>query len=198
MLSRQPRLNPPRTKKRQAVAVPQSWLMTDARLGSAIPHIAAHMPPRSAIIIRPYAMGGHGDAAMLRSIRHVARAKRHLLLLADSQNQPSLWAYDGCHLGRFGSNARRGSGFLSIAVHNPKQAMAARRMRANAVLISPVWPTRSHPEAKPLGLRGLVRLAAMARCPAIALGGVDQPSFILARRHGAHGWAGIDAWMKMM
>ncbi|MEQ1510483.1 MAG: thiamine phosphate synthase [Sphingopyxis sp.] len=173
---------------RKAPFIPKCWLLCDARLGDNIPAIIAAMPPRCAVIVRPYAMGKDRSAAMIRSIRRTARAKRHLLLLG---GKGSIAGFDGRH----GSpHLPQQPKLLSIAVHNEREARAARQMKADAILISPIWPTRSHPQARGIGIAQFQRLARLCGCAAIALGGMNAARFRGARRHGAHGWAAIDAW----
>lgn len=173
---------------RKAPFIPRCWLMCDARLGGHMPAIIAAMPPRSAVIVRPYAMEQLSLAQMLRAIRRAARARRHRLLLS---GRGSLSGYDGRH-----GAAHKGkkSTFLSLSVHNGAEAQRARRGQADVVLVSPLWPTRSHPDAKEIGHARFRQLARQSGCPAIALGGMNIARFRLARRHGSHGWAAIDAW----
>ena len=187
MLPRQPSV-----VRRAVKRVPTCWLMTDRRLGSAMPRIAARLPPRSAIVIRPYAMAQEGRAALIRRLRHVARAKRHLLLLAGGG---SLHGYDGRHLGGSYQQSGQRPAFLSTPVHDRREATAALRQGADAALISPVHATRSHADGQPLGLRGFARLSAQFRGRAVALGGMTAPKFRRLRCHGASGWAAIDAWL---
>ena len=180
MLSRQP---PTKTKR----LVPRCWLMVDARLGNSVPAIVAAMPPRSAVVVRPYAMQIEGRAALIRAIRRAARAKRHLLLIAGGGSDAG---FDGRHGG-----GRRTTGFLSLSVHNQRELAKANRLRADAVLISPVWPTRSHSGDRCLGKRGFARLAAGSSAKGIVLGGVTARGFARLKIHGAEGWAAIDSWL---
>ena len=180
MLSRQPLT---KTKRR----VPMCWLMCDARLGADIPAIVAAMPPRSAVVVRPYAMQIEGRAELIRAIRRAARAKRHLLLIAGGGSDAG---FDGRH-----GDGRRAKGFLSLPVHGRRELAQANRLGADAVLISPVWPTRSHPDGNSLGTRGFAHLAARSSAKVIALGGVSARGFARLKIHGAAGWAAIDAWL---
>ncbi len=171
--------------------LPRLWLMTDARLGSDMARAIARMPPRSGVILRPYALGTSGTAARMRHFRRVARAKRHLLLIGQRNSA----GYDGMHIG--GPNRRSAplARWRSMAVHNGREAARATRLGVDAMFVSPVWPTASHLGSTGIGLRGLRRTAAKARCAVIALGGVSQSNAHLTRRHGAHGWAAISAWL---
>ncbi len=172
--------------------IPATWLMTDARLGDAMPAIVAAMPARSAVVIRPYAMVSTDRVATMRAIRRVARAKRHLLLLAGGG---AIEGYDGRHGHQPpGPDCR----LRSCAVHSPRELAAAKRARAQVALISPIFATRSHPGVQTLGRRGFARMARAWGRFAIALGGVDGEAFRRLRFDGAHGWAGIDAWAKQV
>ena len=168
--------------------------MADARLSLALPQIVAAMPPRSGVIIRPYAMAAEGRMAMIRSIRRIGRAKRHLVLIADRRTR----GFDGRHDGGPAGRPQRPSvcTLVSMPVHNRREAELARSLKATLCLISPVWPTRSHPGGTVLGARGFVRLAAGLgkRVSIIALGGMTAERFRQMRYHGADGWAAIDAW----
>ena len=189
-LHQPPRPSPEPTRAMLRKA-PRCWLMTDARLGAAMPAIIAAMPPRSAIVVRPYALNAAGRHALIRAIRRAARAKRHLLLLS---GRGSASGYDGRHAGgRCGTIARSG-GWLSVPVHDRREAERARRWRANAVLVSPIWPTASHALQPGIGLSRMTQLARISGCTAIALGGMTITRFTQARRHGAQGWAAISAW----
>jgi len=61
--------------------------------------------------------------------------------------------------------------------------------------VSPVFATRSHPGRPALGAEEAARLAGIAGCPAIALGGMDRARF-RAVAAAFHGYAGIDCWLK--
>lgn len=159
-----------------------------------MPRIVAAMPPRSGVIVRPYAMEADGRAALIRSIRRAGRAKRHVLLIADARAA----GFDGRHRGgavtRLPQPCR--NGIESMPVHDERQAARALRTKVSLCLISPVWATRSHPGAVTLGVRGFARLAARLRkdTHVIALGGMTARSHRTLRRHGADGWAAIDGW----
>ena len=161
--------------------------MVDARLGDSVPAIVAAMPPRSAVVVRPYAMQAEKRVELIRSIRRVARAKRHLLLIAGGGSDAG---FDGRH-----GDGCRTKGFLSLSVHDRRELAQANGLGADAVLISPVWQTRSHPDGAALGKRGFARLAGRSSAKVIALGGVTERQFAPLRIHGAAGWAAIDAWL---
>ena len=73
-----------------------------------------------------------------------------------------------------------------------REAVAAVRRGAKVVFVSPVFATRSHPEADGLGPRKARRIAQGLPVTVIALGGMDARRF--RKLTGFSGWAAIDAW----
>lgn len=88
--------------------------------------------------------------------------------------------------------ARRPSGVLTVAAHGRAGIARGRRLHADAVILSPVFPTASHPGLSALGPLRWSALARRAGRPTIALGGIDPGN---ARRlpPSAVGIAGIGA-----
>ncbi len=189
MMSRQPiGLFPHLARARPRV--PRCWLMADARLGDGLLAAIRRLPPRSGVILRPYAMSP-AQRAQMPALTRAAKARRHLLLVA---GRAPLGAADGRHRGGPVRRGAREPGFLSMPVHDAREARAARSARASLAFISPVHATRSHPGAPTLGVHGFARLARQAGVPAVALGGMDARRFATLRCHSASGWAAIDAW----
>ncbi len=184
------------TRQSRTQTLPTCWLVVDVRLGSGILASARSLPPRSGIIFRPYALDDTNTRremqGLLRTLRFIARARYHILLWSGRIVMPGL---DGQHLGRQARPHPR-AGITTANIHNAREAVRAKRLKVDAAFISPVFSTASHAQAKPIGLRGLHKLACTAGVPAIALGGMDSRRFVAARRCGAHGWAAISAWAK--
>ncbi|WP_294323691.1 thiamine phosphate synthase [uncultured Sphingomonas sp.] len=164
--------------------LPQRWLMTDERLGDALLPIVRAMPRGSGIVFRHYATPLAERRALFAAVRRIARARRHMLLLAG----PALPGADGVH----GRRARRGKGLATRPAHDRKAVVAAQRAGVDAIFVSPVFATASHPGAPALGRVLFQRLIDGARVPVIALGGMTA---MRARTlKGIAGWAAIDAW----
>jgi thiamine-phosphate pyrophosphorylase len=72
--------------------------------------------------------------------------------------------------------------------------MLARRIAADLIFVSPVFATRSHPGAKPLGRARLGLLVGNQRARTIALGGMTAQRAQSLSALRLHGWAAIDAW----
>ncbi|MBV8686668.1 MAG: thiamine phosphate synthase [Alphaproteobacteria bacterium] len=163
--------------------LPRLWLMTDERQGEALWEALRRLPRGAGIVFRHYGLATAERRALFRRVRATARARGLTLLVAGLP----CGAADGAH-------NRRSAGLRSASAHDLGELRAAERRGAGLVFVSPVYPTRSHPGAAPLGPRRFGALARRTRLPVVALGGMDAPGF--RRLRGAHGWAAIDAWLS--
>ncbi|MDJ0275206.1 thiamine phosphate synthase [Sphingomonas sp. 2R-10] len=166
--------------------LPHRWLMTDERLGARLPAIVAALPRGSGIVFRHYATPPPARRALFDRVRRIARARGHVLLVAG----PPLRGGDGVH----GRDARRGRGLATRPVHSIAERIAAERAGVDAIFVSPVFATASHPGARSLGRVRFGVLVRGCRVPVIALGGMTGPRARALRPFGIAGWAAIDAW----
>lgn len=182
-----------------AKAVPAFLLMTDPERRPDPLADAARLRPGQAVILRHY--GSRCRAALAHALARAARTRRAPLLVAGDWRLAAAVRAQGVHLpqgmllsGRLapllGWAKRRGA-LLTAACHDRAALRAARRLRIGAALVSPVFPTRSHPDARTLGLIGLARLARTAKIPVIALGGMAVKQGRQAQCRGAKGWASV-------
>lgn len=169
--------------------LPRQWLMTDERMGEGLSAALDRLPEGGGIVFRHYRLGEGERRALFETVKERARARGQLLLLAGSAEQARAWGADGSH------GPGSGEGLRSASVHDLAELRAADAAGAALVFVSPVFATRSHPGATPLGVDGFLRLAGETRLPAIALGGVDAARGAELVARGAYGWAGIDAWL---
>ena len=79
-------------------------------------------------------------------------------------------------------------------VHNVRELRRALLRRTPLILLSPIFPTASHPEWKPLPRMGAATLARLAGRRAVALGGMNQERYAKIAQLGFIGWAGISAF----
>jgi thiamine-phosphate diphosphorylase len=80
---------------------------------------------------------------------------------------------------------------LAASCHTAEDLAQARRIGVDFVVLSPVRPTRSHPQAPPLGWQRFSELAEQAAYPVYALGGMGAAHLSWAWAHGGQGVAGI-------
>jgi thiamine-phosphate pyrophosphorylase len=111
------------------------------------------------------------------------------VVLADSALTAREWGADGIYGSPRALYPRR-AGLLHLATaHGIGELGLAARLGADAALLSPVFPTRSHPGGKVLGAVRFRLLARQAGLPVIALGGMSAAR---ARALGWPRWAAID------
>ncbi len=166
--------------------LPQRWLMTDPRLGAGLWRALAALPVGSGVILRDYQTSSAERRALFEAVRRVARRRRLMLVVAGRKRLGD---------GAAGSHGRH-RGALTAPVHSRREAIAAIRMGAELLFVSPVYPTRSHIGAGTLGLVRLGLMISGLNVPVIALGGMDERRWRGLKKLGVHGWAGIDAWVQ--
>ena len=168
--------------------LPELWLLSDERNDAALEQALRRLPRGSGFIYRHYHLPPAQRVARWRTLLRVARARGHLAILADSALTAREWGADGIY------GAPRAlyptSRLVTLATaHSLRELAEANRVRADAVLLSPAFATRSHPGARALGPLRFRLLAARAGMPVIALGGLNPRT---ARRLLWHRWAAID------
>ncbi|WP_411340149.1 thiamine phosphate synthase [Sphingopyxis sp. J-6] len=181
--------------------LPSQWLFSDERIAEDMAALAARLPPGSGIVLRHDGLAKGRRWRLARQLMRIARARRLALLLAGSPAEARRWGMDGVHLrqhlARDAARARRLGLILTMPVHDAREARRARRAGADAVFISPLYPTRSHPGAPALGVAAWLRLARTAGTRPVALGGMTPArARKLKRAGGMPGWAAIDAWVE--
>ncbi len=80
---------------------------------------------------------------------------------------------------------------VAASCHNEEQLLHAQRLGVDFVVISPVRPTVSHPDAQALDFSGLRALTELATIPVYALGGMRVGHLAESFQHGAQGIAAI-------
>ena len=167
--------------------LPDLWLLSDARNDAALERSLAALPPSSGFVFRHYHLGEAERRARFDALAALARAQGHLVVLSDHPERARQWGADGV----YGSAARiAGAKILAIATaHDQAEIAAAASAGAQAVMLSPVFATRSHPSGKAMGAERFHALAGLSPLPVIALGGMDAER---ARELGWKRWAAID------
>ena len=168
--------------------LPDLWLLSDERNDAALEQALRRLPRGSGFIYRHYHLPPERRLARWFALLRVARARGHLAILADSALTAREWGADGIY------GAPRAlyptSRLVTLATaHSLRELAEANRARADAVLLSPAFATRSHPGARALGPLRFRLLAMHAAMPVIALGGLNPRT---ARRLLWHRWAAID------
>lgn len=77
------------------------------------------------------------------------------------------------------------------ACHDLKSAQHAQAIGCDAILLSPVLATQTHPDAEPLGWDAFAAIAQQIEIPIFALGGLKPEDLSQAEQNSAYGIAGI-------
>ncbi|MET4676724.1 MULTISPECIES: Nudix family hydrolase [unclassified Luteibacter] len=119
-----------------------------------------------------------------------------LLLNRDIEGALALGEGFGVHLGAAQLHALSARPLpfaqrVGASCHDTDELALASRLGCDFATLSPVQPTRSHPDAEPMGWPRFARLAEAASLPVYALGGLGPDDVAEARLHAAQGVAGI-------
>lgn len=171
-------------------ALPRLWLVSDARNDAVIERALARLPRGSGLILRHYHLSDEERAQRIARLTRRAHSRGHAVIMAGTMAAARRLGADGAY-GPAKALARGGAGLRLVTAHSLREIGQA--SRADAVLLSPAFPTRSHPGKAALGAIRFKLLAARSPVPVIALGGMS------AKRAGhlniLH-WAGIDAFLR--
>lgn len=168
--------------------LPPVWLISDARNDARLERALARLPRGSGFIYRHYHLGEAERRARFGRLARIARLHRHRVVLSGPARQAAEWGADGAY-GPPALLARGPAMPRLITAHSLRGIGQAVRARADAVLLSPVFATRSHPGGEALGPVRFSLLAKLCPVPVIALGGMNAPR-ARAMRH--KNWAAID------
>jgi thiamine-phosphate pyrophosphorylase len=169
-------------------ALPEIWLISDARNDARLESVLLHLPRRSGLVFRHYHLDGVERRKRYDALARIARTRGHLVVLAGTAREARRWGAVGAY-GEVGRLAG-GPALLRLATaHSLREIGRAQRIRADAILLSPVFATRSHPGADTLGPTRFRLLARHALLPVIALGGISRRR---AKTLAWKNWAAID------
>ncbi|NND45830.1 MAG: thiamine phosphate synthase [Xanthomonadales bacterium] len=85
---------------------------------------------------------------------------------------------------------------VGASCHDAAELAQAVAISADFACLSPVFPTRSHPDRPALGLVEFERLVNNCPIPVFALGGADTQNLEAVRAAGGWGIAGISAYWE--
>jgi thiamine-phosphate pyrophosphorylase len=138
---------------------------------------ARRLPRGAAVILRD--RDAPARAAMAAALAKIARRRGLCLLVAGDGALAARVGAGGLHLPEAEVSLaprwrrRRPDWLILAAAHSAAALRRAARARVDAVLLSPAFPTESHPGAPALGPHRFHALATRAGLPVYALGGID-------------------------
>lgn len=157
--------------------LPRLWFLTDHNRVADPAAVAASLPAGSGVILRDY---GYDKRDLLAT--ELALAARHhglTFLVAGDMGLAEDVGADGLHVPErdhehlASLRAAHPRWLLTTAAHSLAAARHAAAAGADAVFVSPVFPTRSHPGEPALGAAAVAAIARNCGLPTVALGGID-------------------------
>ncbi|MFD1517433.1 thiamine phosphate synthase [Pseudonocardia yunnanensis] len=161
--------------------------------------VAERLPTGAGIVYRPF---GAADA-VARGLRlaEIARRRRLVLLAGADPALAETIEADGLHLPQrlveTGPTLRAAhpAWRLTVAAHDAAAVHAAERCGAEAVVVSPVFPSNSASATNPLGVAAAGEIAKGSALPVYALGGVNAKTAGALIHAGVYGLAAIEAFV---
>lgn len=175
------------------VHLPPLLVLTDERRlpdPEAVLHLLA---PGDGVVLRHYQVPGRDQLAARLAVR--CRELDLRFLIAGDPHLARELSADGLHLPEAmaaGFNEDLDPHWLvTVAAHGAEGLAVAARLGAHGALLSPVFPTASHPGAPCLGVERFAALCASADLPVYALGGVTEKTGAALLGTGCCGIAAI-------
>jgi thiamine-phosphate pyrophosphorylase len=174
--------------KNRQPSLPLLWLVSDVRNDAVLETVLARLPRGSGLVFRHYHLPPAERRARLARLLRIARRRGHVVAVSGDMALARRLGADGAY-GPAGVLAKGMAGLRLATAHDLRELAAGARARADAVLLSPVFPTASHPGGKAIGPMRWRLIAARSPVPVIALGGVTAQR---ARSYRLARWAAID------
>ncbi len=166
------------------IKLPQRFVLTDHARGPDPFEQLAQLTMNDALTLRHYELVKGDRLILARDLRRASRAKGVRLLIAGDDKLALHVGADGLHLPSWMTRAgwrraqqTQNGWIVTAAAHCESELRAAEIAGADAALLSPVFPTVSHPGAATLGIVRFAALAVTSTVPVYALGGVTPQSF---------------------
>jgi thiamine-phosphate pyrophosphorylase len=161
--------------------------------------VAERLPAGAGIVYRPF----EASDAIARGLRlaKIARDRGLVLLAGADPVLAKTIEADGLHLPqRLVETAptlrsTHPAWRLTVAAHDLAAVHRAVRCGAEAVVVSPVFPSNSPSAGTPLGVAGVGEIAGESPLPVYALGGVNAKTAGTLIGAGVYGLAAIEAFL---
>lgn len=186
---------PPRTVRDRVL--PNLLFFTDPSRVVSPEAVAERLPRGAGIVFRSF--GAEDAVEQGRRLRAIADARGLMLLAGAHPGLAEGIRADGLHMPeRLASEiprlrAEHGRYWITAAAHDLAAVQAAERAGADAVIVSPVFPSNSPSAGEPLGVEGLKALVAATPLPVYALGGVRSETVGRLVGSGVVGIAAVEA-----
>jgi thiamine monophosphate synthase len=109
----------------------------------------------------------------------------------NSRLKADSYSYRNDGVESFKPNTKTKNLIITYSCHHPSSINKAKKLGANLIFYSPVFPTASHPNQKPIGTLQLRSIALKNSIPIYALGGINNENIKLLLNCCICGVAGI-------
>lgn len=177
------------------IKVPRFVLMTDDDRLPDPSMLIPLLPQDSAVVVRSRSAEKRDSLALhISGLCH----RHHVSVLVSYEQPPQVLVSDGIHIPEASRSYWSRKDFwrlcprlVTTSAHSLRAAQCAPAWGADAVFLSPIAPTQSHPNGKSLGFWRGANIQSQIDIPAIALGGIDLKSVRRIFDLGFGGCAGI-------
>jgi thiamine-phosphate pyrophosphorylase len=158
--------------------------------------IAARLPPGAGVVYRPF--GAPDALARAQALRAIATRHGLVLLIGGDAGLAAACDADGVHLPERaiadapGVRTRHPAWIVTAAAHSLAAAQQAGVAGCDAVLVSPVFASRSPSAGPAMGVEAFTALVRAAPLPVYALGGVNARTAAQLTGSGAQGLAMVE------
>jgi thiamine-phosphate pyrophosphorylase len=177
--------------------LPNLLFFTDPQRTPDPERVAERLPAGAAVVFRAF---GASDAAERGArLREITRRRGLRLLVGADETLALQVGADGVHLPErlvptlSDLRAAHPGWLITLAAHDMEAALAGAEAGADALVVSPVFPSRSPSAGAPLGVEGLKRIVEAVETPVYALGGVRADTATLLLDTGIVGIAAVEA-----
>lgn len=185
--------------RRDGGRLPALIAMSDAERMPDPVAAALALPKGSAIILRHYEMDASARHDLAVALVRACRPRNVRVLIGDDPSLARAIGAAGVHLPEHSVQRgrslwrlwRRPDWLVTAAAHSPAAMARARQAGVDAILLSPVFATKSHPDARSLGVLRFTGFCRASPLPVYALGGISAPTVRFLRGSGAMGIAAI-------
>lgn len=168
-----------------------------------------NLPLKSAIIFREYNLAEQKRQELAVEIQKICKKFNHKLIIGKNFNLAKKIKADGYHFSDQDyvnikshddslKNYKRtwGDFVVSLACHSLNCAKKAAKTDIDLIFLSPIFPTKSHINAKTKGIFSLVRAKKLSSKPVFALGGINKQNLKQVHKLNIAGFAGIEIFQE--
>lgn len=158
--------------------LPATIFLTDRQRIADTAQVIRTLPRHSLVIIRDYDVQDRAD--YVKEMVTLSRRYGHKVLVGGDIRLALCTRADGVHFPErevnkaLGCKRHRPYWMVSTSAHSAKTLRRIAKGGLDFAMLSPVFPTKSHPGAKTLGMARFRGIGKAAALPLYPLGGIDQ------------------------